>query len=354
MKILKNIFICSLLMVLAISCDKGIDPITPVAPGPDESAPTVTINYPLEGTFIRDTLAVSTITIKLEAVDDIELKKVTLLMDGNEIKSYTSFIDYRRAVIEYPYSNVALGDHILSVVVTDMTDKTGSQSVNFKKVEPYEPLDGEVFYMPFDGDYTDLVKFVTATEVGSPGFASGKIKQSYAGATDSYLQFPTAGLLGKEFSTTFWYKLNATPLRAGILSISNTPPVPVQDSTRKRGFRLARENSGANQNLFVNFGIDSTEVWMNPFYQTASTEWMHIAVSISQTHATIYVNGAVVKEATLIEPINWAGCTSLSIGSGMPNFSYWEHFSDLSLIDDLRIFNKALSADEVTQIFTGK
>jgi hypothetical protein len=81
---------------------------------------------------------------------------------------------------------------------------------------------------------------------------------------------------------------------------------------------------------------------------------MHIAISISSSHVSIYVNGASVKEQDLDAPISWTNCTPLTIGSGRPNFIYWEHFSDLSLYDDLRIFNKALTADEVNQIYIMK
>lgn len=355
MKILKYIIIGLFSMVFAIACKKGIDPISQVDPGPDLSPPVVTIIYPIEGTEIRVPEAVTAIKIQLTASDDIELKSVALQVDGNQVATFNSFVDYRQASQEFVYEGLADGDHTVSATGTDLAGKTTTVTVNFKKTTPYVPLNGEVFYMPFDGDYSDLVSVTQATQFGAPGFAPGKVKQSYAGAVDSYLTFPTAGILGTEFSTTFWYKLNPVPTRAGILNISNVPPVPVADSTRRRGFRFARENSGANQNLFVNFGIGTTEVWVNPFYvATPSDEWMHIAVTISATKATFYINGAVVKEATVAAPISWSGCALMSIGSGKPNFSYWEHYSDLSLMDELRIFNKALSADEVNQIFTMK
>lgn len=355
MKILKYITITLLSMVFAIACKKGIDPISKVDPGPDLSAPVVNITYPIEGTEIRVVEEVTAIKIELNAYDDIELKSIALQLDGNQIATFNSFVDYRQASEEYIYEGLADGDHTVTATATDLAGKTTTVTVHFKKTTPYVPMEREVFYMPFDGDYSDLVSVTSATQFGTPGFAPGKVKQAYAGAVDSYLTFPTAGMLGAEFSTTFWYKLNGVPARAGILNISNVPPVPVADSTRRRGFRLARENSGTKQNLFVNYGIGTTEVWVNPFFvATASDEWMHIAITISDSKATFYVNGTVVKEATAAGPINWAGCELMSIGSGKPNFSYWEHFSDLSLMDELRIFNKALSADEVNQIYTMK
>jgi len=48
--------------------------------------------------------------------------------------------------------------------------------------------------------------------------------------------------------------------------------------------------------------------------------------------------------------ISWANCDILTIGSGAPNFTEWGHLSDLSLIDELRIFDKALTQEEIQQM----
>jgi len=48
--------------------------------------------------------------------------------------------------------------------------------------------------------------------------------------------------------------------------------------------------------------------------------------------------------------VDWTGCNLLSIGSGSPRFTEWGHFSDLSYIDELRLYNKALSQGEVQSI----
>lgn len=46
MKILKYIWAGALVVVLAVACNEGIDPISRVDPGSDESAPSVVITYP--------------------------------------------------------------------------------------------------------------------------------------------------------------------------------------------------------------------------------------------------------------------------------------------------------------------
>ena len=45
MKILKYMLTATLLAVILTGCDEGIDPITNVAPGPDQAPPAVTIAF---------------------------------------------------------------------------------------------------------------------------------------------------------------------------------------------------------------------------------------------------------------------------------------------------------------------
>ncbi len=339
-------FLSIIAIIVAVACNEGIDPISRVEPGADQAPPAVTITYPTEGTSIQVLGEIATIGIQFEATDDIELQSVAILMDGNEIKNYTQFRDYRRLVAEYVYDNVTNGVHVLTVTATDLSGKITSQNINFQKVSAYTPkYEGEVLYLPFDGDMMDLVSFTTATKIGNPGFSEDKIvgTNSYAGAADAYLTFPTAGILGNEFSAIFWYKLNATPDRAGILEIS-----PVGDD-RAHGLRFAREADGANQKFFLNIGDGAAETWIVPPSFAVSDEWMHVAISISTTHASVYINGNIVAESDF-GPINWEGCDLLSFASGMPRFVYWDHFSDLSLYDELRIFNKALSTSDIQHI----
>lgn len=355
MKIIKSLFLLAMLTLVVASCEKELDPIIPVDPKPDQTAPTVAISYPIEGKAFVSPDEPATITFKVLAVDDVELQSVTLKLNGAEIVTFNSFLDYRRADIKYNYSGMIAGTYTLSVDVVDLTGKTASTSVNFNKVTApvYEPLAGEVLYFPLDGFNLDLVTGAELTVNGAPGYAAGKLNDCYAGATDAYLTYPADAITsGTEFSVAFWYKINADPLRAGILAIS-----PEGDS-RNSGFRLFRENSGANQNIGLNIGIGTTEVWMNPFVAVpADQDWMHIAIVISTSKATIYVNGEIAptnSEVDLESKIDWTGCSSMTIASGMPNFVYWEHFSDLSLYDEMHFFTKALTPAEVLDLYAVK
>ena len=333
---------------MAVSCNKGIDPITALKPGADGTAPLVTVKYPSEGVKIQVPTLLATIDIQFEVTDDIELKSVSLLMDGTELKSYSGFKDYRRAVEMFTYDKVTNGAHILTVRATDLAGKITNKDVNFEKKPPYVPMyNGEIFYMPFDGDYMEKINFVTAGKVGSPGFAGTSLKglNSYAGATDGYLTFPAASLKNSEFSAEMWVKLNATPDRSGIISIS-----PAGED-RSKGVRFFREGSGTSQRFKLNVGIGAGEVWNDGVVVNAPfSEWVHLAFTISQSKCIIYINGAAVNSVNTGAAIDWTGCETMSFASGQPNFSYWDHKADLSFFDELRIFNRALSQSEILTI----
>jgi len=350
MKIFKYLFFISLVALFAVACNKGLDDIIPIAPGTDVDAPTIEITYPVQGKPFVSPDEPGTITFKVLAVDDIELKSVVLTLDGQVIKEYTSFTDYRRADIKLPYDLTA-GDHSLTATVTDLTGQTDEASVSFSKITApvYTPLEGEVAYFPLDGYYLDLITGSGLTVHGSPSFESGKVNDAYKGAEDAYLEFPATGLLGDEFSVAFWYKLDVTKNRAGIIAISP------EGESRNNGFRFARENSGDLQNLFVNYGDGAAEVWINPFYQaTPDGNWMHVAITIDAAGSKYYINGELAKENPYEGKIDWTGCSSISIASGMPNFVYWEHFSDLSSYDEIHFFKKAITAETILSLYNGK
>jgi hypothetical protein len=347
-----NILLGAVLFIAAACQDGYIDDIQPVQPGADESAPAITMTYPLEGTLIRVREDVTAIDVRFTVTDDIEIANIVVELNGEQIAQFNDFLDYRKAVTTFAYDEVATGEHTLSVTATDVAGKSTTQSVNFEKVAPYQPIyEGELFYMPFDGENTELVSITNPTRVGDPGFNNaGKKGSAYAGATDGYLTFPTNGLTNPEFSASFWYKLNAVPDRAGILVIG--PPGPTNNN-RTGGFRLFRENAGGKQRITLNVGNGTADSWFNSdaayHFDPSYSEWIHVAFTISDSECVLYINGEVAAKGEFTG-ISWADCDILSIGSGAPRFSEWGHLSDLSLIDELRIFNKVLTPAEVQTI----
>lgn len=347
MKIFKYVLVGLFAIVFATACNQGIDPITAIDPGPDATAPVITIKYPTEGTKIQVPTLIASVNIQFEATDDIELKSVVLSIDNVQIATFNTFKDYRRLVQEYLFDKVTNGAHKLTVTATDLNGKVTNTTVNFEKKPPYTPLyAGETFYMPFDGDFVEKISFKEATKVGSPVFAGEALKgtNAFMGATDSYLTFPLAGLTGEEFSAGFWYKANSNPDRAGIISISPG------GEDRTKGLRFFREGSATSQRFKLNVGTGAGETWNDgDVIALPNSNWVHLAFTVSKTACVIYINGAVARSVPNTG-INWTGCSTISIASGEPGFAYWNHKSDLSKFDEMRFFNKALTADEIQTI----
>jgi hypothetical protein len=357
MNIFRKLLIYSIAASLLAACNEGIDPISPLDPGPDEAAPQIIIRAPTEGYQIMAPQAVAPLTISFEASDDIELGSVTVSIDGNQIASFNEFKDYRRFVHQFVYDNVPTGTHVLQITATDLDGKSTTQSVNFEKVPPYSPVyPGEIFYMPFNGDFTEMISFEEATVVGNPGFTSQNVQggNAYAGANESYLTFPGEELQNAEFSAVFWMNVNATPNRAGILVMSPEDPAnPDAQNIRTSGFRFFREDASGMQRFKLNVGTGADEVWVdggaNADVDPAATDWVHFAFTISATQAIVYINGNVAINAA-IPGIDWTGTDLLSIMSGAPRFTEWDHFSDQSFMDELRIFNRALTQADIQAI----
>ena len=338
------------------SCtDSYIDDIIPVDPGADMADPEVIINFPSEGTQIRVPEEVIPINIDFEVRDDIEIASIRILLNQTEIGSYENFLDYRRAVIVHRYEDLENGTHILTIEATDLAGNTTTESVNFEKVEPYTPIyDDEIFYMPFDGDFMELLSTQNANVQGNPGFANGIMGRAYAGANNAYLTFPTAGLLQDEFSAVFWYRVNASPDRAGILVIGPPDPNnPENMNNRTSGFRLFREAAGSMQRIKLNVGNGENDNWFDggaaADIDPAAGEWVHVAITLTQSRAAVYLNGQPVSQGTF-PGIDWSGTDILSIGSGAPRFTEWGHLSDTSQLDELRLFSRELSQEDIMVI----
>ncbi|CAZ97953.1 LamG-like jellyroll fold domain-containing protein [Zobellia galactanivorans] len=356
MKNIKNLVSCLMVATLFYSCDQGIDALTEVDPGADASAPTITITSPAEGAAVKVNEELATITVRFQAEDDIELGSVEVLLDGTRIGNYNTFKDYRKLIVDdLVYDQLEDGAHQLTVIAKDLDGKSTSEVINFTKEPAYiSKYPGEILYMPFDGGYVDLLSFEEAEQVGSPAISEESLAGSgaYAGAEGAYLTLDSERFKNTELSAIFWVKLNAMPDRAGILAMS--PPLDdAGGNVLTSGFRFFRENANGQQRYKLNVGEGDKNTWFDggeaAEVDPASEEWVNLAFTISGSEAVVYIDGQIVSQGPL-GGIDWNDVNVLSIMSGEPNFSGWNHKSDLSLMDELRIFDRAITQDEIRQI----
>ena len=354
MKVFSKLIILALLVIFN-ACQEGfIDDISSVEPGTDELAPTIKISSPMEG----DQLIVPTgagLPVSLEAVDDIELESVSFTINGEVLESVNEFKDYRRyAPLNGHILDLTEGVYALQIDVSDKTGKSvTSETINFTVVEmgDFQPMYGESFYMSFQNHFLDHASVEEAKITGSPGFtADGKVGVAYQGAEGANLSYPVSALFtSTSMSATFWYNI-AQQGRAGILSASPTGG----NNNRSAGFRLFREGGDDAQTIKLNVGNGTADQWFDggaaATVNPQTTEWIHIAVTISDGAAALYIDGEIASEGPLDSPISWDNCEDLYIASGGPYFSGWNHLEDMSQFDELRLYQKALTQDEIKAI----
>ena len=348
---MKNIIPIILVSFLALSsCDDDyIDPISEVAAGEDVSAPVITINSPAAGNAtipFTDTMTNQKFDYKVS--DDIEIASVEIIIDGVKMATYNNFLDYRNHAEIYA-KDLGLGAHTFVVNAKDKSGKSSSKSVTFNIDNTYSALYGEKAYFPFFAGnvFADLLSGANPTVIGTPStVAGGKSGAAYQGATNSYLSVPLAGLYSNDngMSFTFWYKVNSTPDRAGIITINDN--TNDSDENRNKGFRLFREGGAASQTIKMNVGIGSGESWNDGGSIAVNGNWVHVGVTVSKTESKIYFDGVLQRTSTF-SAFDFSESTTMVIGSGAPSFAYWNHLSDLSQIDELRIYDKALDENQV-------
>ena len=231
---------------------------------------------------------------------------------------------------------------------------------DFPEEPPKPPIneEGQIFYMSFDTDFKETESGKAATTVGTPTLSEGKIGKAYAGAQNSYLTFKLSDIvsqLGFDLTVGFWYKVNPVPDRAGLIVIGPVTEGASADAQNNRtsGFRIFRENAGGKQRIKANVGNGTADGWLDGVEKgdldPATAGWKYITLTLSKGKAVLYINAEEVATNNLSQ-ISWNGCDIVSIGSGAPRFTEWGHLSDNSLIDDLRIYNKALTAAEIKNI----
>jgi hypothetical protein len=112
-------------------------------------------------------------------------------------------------------------------------------------------------------------------------------------------------------------------------------------------FGHTTENNGVKFELmagnfrFTTLGVQDYDLTVSPAFQ--SGEWAHVALTFSKQYlATFYVNGKKVGEIPGSAPAGTA-TGNYNIGYG----GYWAAEQFQGLLDEVRIYNRALSAAEV-------
>ncbi|MFA5106076.1 MAG: LamG domain-containing protein [Candidatus Micrarchaeia archaeon] len=198
---------------------------------------------------------------------------------------------------------------------------------------------GLVSYWPFDSNANDALGLNNGTVGGAALQATGgKVGGAYSfNGIDSYISMQPLGITTNTLSILAWVKGSATGNFTGIV-FSRDPSQPF-------GLDINYNNSLA---YTWNNNNASVYRWMSNLTPSVNN-WNFIAITISPSNGTIYMsNSTGLYSASNVMPhILQALSTELRIGSD--NYSSNRFFN--GSIDEVAIFNRTLSASEISQFY---
>jgi concanavalin A-like lectin/glucanase superfamily protein len=192
------------------------------------------------------------------------------------------------------------------------------------------PLDGIVSWWHGDGDYDDAVGTNDGVTGGAASFAAGIDNQAFSlnGAPGAYAEVANAASLQITGSITIDAWINQTALGGRI----------VDKATPNDGYMM--DVIADRLRMFI--GTDAV-LTPNPL---PAGMFVHVAGVFNGNGLGVYVNGALQAESVTFGHSIISNDMPLHIGSDSGGGSQF-----VGLIDEPRVFNRALSADEIARLF---
>jgi len=377
---MKNLGILSILCLLLItSCDEGyIDDINAVDPGPDSADPEVVISFPSGDITIPFRDESTDVEFRFRASDDIELQSLNISLDGNQLQTYNDFVDYRSTQASFLVEGLEIGEYTFLAEATDLAGKTSQQTITFEISNTYTPQEGEVFYMPFEGnELRDLISEELGSSSGSIQFNNGVTGEAVTldGSESSYLTFPSNPQISgvESFTLSYWTRVEFVDEDEnggidgviGFVSLSNTSRFWGNINTyMENGSSPA---NGANLRVQITNGSDEVFLTNIPDEPNIFGQWSHHVIMYNNSDKTIkyYINGVEKSsiDASWDTDLEFQDSGQLVMGclhfmtdpssTSATGPQTWASYLTGEL-DEIRIFEKALSASEVETLYNSE
>jgi fibronectin type 3 domain-containing protein len=238
----------------------------------------------------------------------------------------TSFVD-NTTMAGKPYY------YVLRAVDNSLNRSAYSNEVNVTLTNNHE----QVVRLQFEGNTLDsTVNLNHSASYGGITYGTGKVGSNALtlNGSTAFLQLPTNVANLNELTISAWVYWNGITTGQRIFDFGSSSNEYMYLSPRVAlgGMRFGIKNNGTEQQL-------NTTVL--PTYK-----WSHVAVTMNATGVSLYVNGvlATTSSAVTIRPTDFKPCLNY-IGRSQSSYPLF-----YGMIDDFRIYNYALSANEVADL----
>ena len=211
-------------------------------------------------------------------------------------------------------------------------------TISCKKDKPLTaPQAGLISYFNFDDNFKDQKGYASdGVPTGNPTFTAGKIGKALTlNGTSQYVDFtanPSQSPTG--ISIAFWMAANPPPV-----GLESTIMSAIDQNNKSASFHINQSNNKIFSTLYDQAGAAESSY--------TPGVWMHVLMTYNGNDNKLYINGVLVDTLTGVGNMS-AYFTGLTIGYD----NFVKKF--FGSIDELYIYNRALSQAEVTQLYNLK
>jgi len=218
------------------------------------------------------------------------------------------------------------------------------------------PRDGLVAFYTFDGNAKDVSgNHLDGTINGSPTSTAdrfGVANQAYAfSGSGDYINMgnPTALQISNKMTVAGWFNINNTGVSSMMALITKIFFDPAQGNNPRRGYAIVEDGNPSSPHVFTYaYTADGTNFTVNQNSAVITTgTWMFVAFVTDGTAWSIYRDD--------VAPITGSSTNGNANPDGtLGDFvigAYDGGFNFKGSADDITVYNRALSADEVSQLY---
>ncbi|HTR37098.1 MAG TPA: LamG-like jellyroll fold domain-containing protein [Bryobacteraceae bacterium] len=316
-------------------------PATTTTLGPSSPPPTVSITQPSPNSMLSGT---QTVSATASASSGLSIASVQFQLDGNNLGSAVTAAPYN---VAWDTSSTLNGSHTLTAIAKDssgsMTTSAGVM-VTVSNPAGSPPTGGLIGYWTFDaGVGTTAYDSSGSNHNGSvngaawvAGYNGPALK--FNGSTNSVVTNNIA--LAQTFSISAW--VNPTVL-------TQIAYARIAETQYNVGLSLGVSASGTSYKFIVNNGAGARGSCGASFGcaqgGTVKAGWHLVTATYDGSTAVLYVDGAQVATETFTAPLNTNLPLYIARYYGGTGYG-WN-----GAIDELRLYNRALSSTEVAAIY---
>lgn len=230
--------------------------------------------------------------------------------------------------------------HLLTILAL-----SGLITTSFAQIPSYVPTNGMIGWWPFDGNANDLSpNGNNGTVFGATpaNDRNGNPNAAYAfDGQDDYIQvIPATAISNQVFSISMWFYQNSTFGEIEFICLGDINGT-------------SWGCTAGNNNFKVNYGRGCGGTGSSPLNGAVQLQNWHHVVYVSNGvggQSTIYLDGELLGQSSNSTGIG--ACSSSSLYFGVDIFSVPEIID--GVLDDAGIWDRALTADEVSSLYSGE